>query len=176
MADVVVDTNVLLVAEGRHEAASEECVLSCVDRLQAIMASATVVVDDGYRVLGEYQHKLDSTGGKGVGTAFLKWLMQNQAKPARVTHVTLTEVAANRFAEFPVAALEADFDPSDRKFPAISNAHAQKPPILQAVDCKWLRWWPDLAAAGIRVEFLCPDDARRFFAGKFPDETLPELP
>lgn len=30
--------------------------------------------------------------------------------------------------------------------------------------------------AGIRVEFLCPDDARRFFAGKFPDETLPELP
>ena len=175
MAEVVVDTNVLLVAEGRHEAASEECVLSCVDRLRTIMASATVVVDDGYRVLNEYQNKLDSTRGKGVGTAFLKWLL-NQANPSRVAYVTLTEVAENRFAEFPVAAPEADFDPSDRKFPAISNAHAQKPPILQAVDCKWLRWWPDLAAAGIRVEFLCPDDARRFFAGKFPDEALPELP
>lgn len=170
------DTNVLLVAEGKHADASDECVLACVQRLQAITRSATVVIDDGYRVVGEYQNKIDLKRGKGAGTVFLKWLMQNQANSKRVARVPLTETAKDCFAEFPVGTLEVMFDPPDRKFPAVSNAHPVKPPILQAVDSKWLRWWPELAAAGIRVEFLCPGDICRFFQGKFPDELLPALP
>ncbi len=176
VAEVVIDTNVLLVAEGRHEEVSDDCVLACVQRLAEIMAGATVVIDDGYRVLGEYQHKLDAGRGKGAGAVFLKWLVQNQANARRVTRVTLRETAPDRFAEFPVASLEDAFDPSDRKFPAVSGAHPARPPILQAVDSKWLRWWPELAGAGIEVEFLCPCDIRRFFRNKFPDEPVPSLP
>ena len=176
MAEVVVDTNVLLVAEGRHDDVSEECMLTCIQRLQTVMESATVVIDDSYRVIGEYQNKLDSRRGKGVGTAFLKWLVQNQANVARVARVALTETPGECFAEFPAPALESSFDSSDRKFPAVANAHPAKPSILQAVDSKWLRWWPDLAAAGIRIEFVCPDDICRFFQGKFPDEVVPVLP
>lgn len=176
VVEVVIDTNVLYVAEGLHTEASEECILSCVQQLQSIMRSSTVVIDDGYRVLGEYQNKLNPNRGKGVGTAFLKWVLQNSANSCAVFCVPLTEVAEHRFAEFPVPALEQSFDPPDRKFPAVSNAHPAKPPILQAVDCKWLRWWPGLAAAGIKVVFLCPDDVCRFFTGKFPMEPTPALP
>ena len=173
---VVVDTNVLLVADGRHAEASEECLLACVQRLQSLMAAATIVIDDGYRVLGEYQRKIDPNRGKGAGVVFLKWLMQNSANTHRVAQVSLTEAAPDRFAEFPVAELEAEFDAADRKFPAVANAHPAKPPILQAADSKWLRWWPELAAAGIGVEFICPDDIGRFFESKFPDEAMPAMP
>lgn len=176
MAEVVVDTNVLLVAEGKHPDVSEECVLACVSRLQKIMQGETVVVDDGYRVLGEYQNKLDARRGKGVGATFLKWLLQRQANPRHVVQVAVNEYAKDRYTEFPVAALEAEFDPPDRRFPAVSNAHPAKPPILQAADCKWLRWWPDLQAAGIAVHFLCPDDVCRFYGKKYPEEPVPALP
>lgn len=170
------DTNVLLVAEGRHEDVSEECVLACVARLQKIMRGEVVVVDDGYRVLGEYQNKLDPKRGKGVGAAFLKWLLQQQANSRHVVQVSITEHAKDCYREFPVAHIEAEFDPPDRRFPAVSNAHPSKPPILQAADCKWLRWWPDLRAAGIAVHFLCPDDVCRFYEKKFPNEPVPGLP
>lgn len=176
MAEVVVDTNVLLVAERMHNEVAEECVLSCVQHLQAIKDEGTVVLDDRYRVLGEYQNKLSTRKGKGAGTVFLKWLLQHQANSRHVVYVSLTETAANCFLEFPTAALEADFDPSDRKFPAIANAHPSRPTILQATDCKWLRWWPSLAAAGISVEFLCPEDICRFYRNKYRDQPVPALP
>jgi hypothetical protein len=176
MTEVVIDTNVLLVAEGKHPDVSQECIAACVQRLGLAMKTATVVIDDNYRVLREYQNKLSAAHGKRAGTVFLKWLMQNQANPKHVACVSLTERAKDCFAEFPNAQLEVAFDPPDRKFPAIANAHTAKPPILQAVDSKWLRWWSQLEASGIRVEFLCPNDICKFFSNKFPGERVPALP
>lgn len=176
MSAVVVDTNVLLVAELMHDAASPECVRECVTRLQGLQRNGQVTIDDGFRALHEYQNKLDARRGKGVGTAFLRWLLQNQANPARVARVPLTETAADEYAEFPGAALQARFDPPDRKFPSISNAHPDKPPIWQAVDCKWLDWWQELAQAGVQVEFLCPNDICNYHRRKFPDKAEPSLP
>lgn len=173
MAEVVIDTNVLMVASRRHDDVSPECVLACVDRLQQAQMRDVIVIDDGYRILREYQANLDTKRGKGVGEAFLKWLLQNQANTSRVHKVALTEHAADEFAEFPNANLAAQFDPSDRKFAAVANAHPAKPATLQAADSKWLRWVEGLRAAGIRVEFLCPNDVRRFFARKFPGELVP---
>lgn len=176
MAEVVVDTNVLLVAELMHPDVSPECVLFCVEQLQRVMKGSTLVVDDGYRVLGEYQNKLDTARGKGVGTAFLKWALQRQSNPRHVVQVHISEHATNRYREFPVPRIEDEFDPPDRKFPAVSSAHPAKPPILQASDCKWMRWWQDLHAAGVAVRFLCPEDVCRFYGKKFPGEPIPTLP
>ena len=176
MPEIVVDTNVLLVAEGAHADVSDECRLACTGRLLQIARSATVVIDDEFRVLAEYQRKLDARRGKGPGSAFLKWVLQNQANQRRVARVRLTESSEDRFVEFPVPELEARFDAPDRKFPAIANAHPAKPPILQAVDSKWLHWWPELAASGISVEFVCPQDILRFFQTKFPEDEVPDLP
>lgn len=177
MPEVVIDTNVLLVASQRHPGVSPECVWACVQRLEEVEKREQVVIDDAYRILGEYQNKLDAKKGKGHGEAFLKWLLQNKANRKRVVVVALTERAPDDFDEFPDAALAAEFDPPDRKFVAAAHARQRrKPTVLQATDSKWLRWHGRLAAHGIRVEFLCKSDICRFFRGKYPDDPIPPIP
>lgn len=175
MAEVVIDTNVLLVASQRHNQVSPQCVSACVERLTRVREKGCVVIDNAYRILNEYQNKLDANKGKGVGEAFLKWLMQNQANPRRVVQVNLRERATDDFDEFPDPALAAEFDPPDRKFVAVAHAHPRKPLVLQATDSKWLRWRAQLQTHGVRVEFVCMQDICRFFASKFPGEPVPPL-
>jgi hypothetical protein len=172
----VIDTNVLLVANGQHSDVSPKCIDECVQRLQAIQKAGVVVIDDCFRILGEYHNKTSLNPPKGVGDVFLKWLLRQAGNPARVEQVSLTETQENCFAEFPDAALEPLFDSPDRKFAAVAHAHPNKPPILQAADCKWLDWWPALQGKGVRVEFICPEDACSFYRNKFPDKPIPELP
>ncbi len=176
MMMAVIDTNVLLVANARHENISPECVLECVDRLERIQGNGVVVIDDARHILSEYQNKTRLKPSKGVGDVFLKWLLQNQSNPRHVRQTHITETSQDTFAEFPVPELQATFDPSDRKFPTVANAHPDKPPIWQAADCKWLDWWPALQEVGITVDFLCCDDICRFYQAKFPDKALPSLP
>jgi hypothetical protein len=170
----VIDTNVLLVANGQHGEVSPECVEACVTHLLAIQQAGTVVIDDGYRILGEYQHKTQVSPPKGVGDVFLKWLLREATRTERVEQVPLTELDENRYAEFPDSALEAAFDPPDRKFVAVANAHPGKPEIWQAADSKWLDWSPVLRQHGIQVRFLCPEDACRFHRAKFGDRKAPD--
>lgn len=171
----VIDTNVLLVANGAHPDVSPACVAACIEQLLAMQAGGTVVVDGGFRILAEYRHKTSLHPPKGVGDVFLKWLLR-EAGTGRVEYVPLTETGENEFAEFPDPALAPQFDASDRKFAAVAHAHPEKPPIWQAADCKWLDWWPALQAHGVRVRFLCPDDACGFYRSKFPARPPPALP
>ncbi|MBI2744611.1 MAG: hypothetical protein HYX45_03415 [Burkholderiales bacterium] len=176
MMRAVIDTNVLLVANDQHEDASPECVAECVRRLQDMQVRGITVIDDGYRILKEYQNKTRLHPPKGVGDVFLKWLLRNADKPQHVEQVSITETPENIFTEFPDPALQTTFDAPDRKFAAVANAHPARPVILQAVDCKWLDWWQRLEARGIRVRFLCPDDACRFYIKKFPAKGAPSVP
>jgi hypothetical protein len=172
----VIDTNVLLVANGDHADVSGDCRAACVRHLLAMQVSGVAVIDDGFRILGEYLHKTRLNPAKGVGDVFLKWLLRQANNPRRVHQVALTQLDVHRYAEFPDAALEPMFDAPDRMFAAVANAHADKPPIWQAADCKWLDWWQALATQGIRVDFLCPEDACGFYAKKFPEKPAPQLP
>jgi hypothetical protein len=70
------------------------------------------------------------------------------------------------YEEFPSHAGLDDFDHSDKKFIAVSNAHPEKPPILQATDSKWWGWRKALKEVGITVLFICPRYSRRKFAEK----------
>lgn len=172
----VIDTNVLLVANGQHADVSDDCRIACVQHLQQMEKNGVTVIDDGFRILGEYQHKTSLTPPKGVGDVFLKNLLRNLGNRKRVEQVSLTELAENEYAEFPDPALQPVFDAPDRKFAAVAHAHLEKPAIWQAADCKWLDWWPALRAKGVQVEFLCPDDACTFYRKKFPTRPAPELP
>ena len=173
MSEVVIDTNVLLVANGQHDDVSPQCMQRCIEHLLLVQRQGKVVIDDAYHLLQEYRHKTSLHPAKGVGDVFLKWLLRNIGNAALVETVSIHETAPDEFAEFPVPELQSAFDASDRKFVAVAAAHPARPPIWQGADCKWLHWWPQLAAAGTRVEFLCPEDACRWFRHKFPDE--PEL-
>ncbi len=175
MNAVVIDTNVLLVANQQHADASPGCVLACAQKLLRAQQHGVVVIDDAYRIIKEYCNKPDVNGTR-TGDAFLKWLLQNQSNTARVHQVSINETAPDHFAEFPDPVLQPTFDPSDRKFPLVANAHPNRPPILQAADCKWLNWWPALHATGITVDFVCPADICGFYGNKFPGLAIPPLP
>ena len=156
---MVVDTNVILVANGMAPQMSDCCQMRCIDRLAQARDGDRVVIDEQYFILGEYQNKLDpNRHPPGPGKAFVKYLLQNMANPARVSLVKLTPTnhEQTEFLEFPNDAdLRRAFDPSDRKFVAASHAQSDKPPILEAADSKWLGWEAQLLSHGIRVEFLC---------------------
>jgi hypothetical protein len=154
MSAVVIDTNVLLVADGRGTQMSVKCVEECLNRLEQVMATQRVALDDGRRILGEYGHKL-STRSPTSGSVFLKWLLQREWNPTHVTQTRITELNENEFAEFPPDEALKDFHPADRKFIAVANAHLEKPPVLQAGDAKWLRFEEAFKAHGIRLEVLC---------------------
>jgi hypothetical protein len=135
---VVVDTNILLVANGQHQDISLDCEDECIHLLTRLQKHGVTVLDDDFRILGEYQHKTSLNPPKGVGDVFLKFLLREQGNQKRVEQVTITEVSTNIFKEFPDNNLQPQFDAPDRKFAAVANAHPDKPPILQAADCKWL--------------------------------------
>ena len=176
MMRAVVDTNVILVANGAHADVSPDCVIKCIDRLQALMKGGKVVIDDAHRILGEYHHKTTPVKNKRPGDVFLLWVLKNSANTRHVEAVTLAEISADLFDGFPDAALQHAIDAPDRKFLATAAAHPQSPPVWQAADCKWLDWWPRLQMAGVTVEFLCPADVCRFYSKKFPKKVLPPLP
>ena len=69
MSPAVIDTNVLLVANGSHADVSPQCRMACVSRLLAHQQAGVVVIDDAYRILGEYQNKTRPNQPKGVGDA-----------------------------------------------------------------------------------------------------------
>lgn len=173
----VVDTNVPLVANGAMAEATTECVQACIGELREFIDDRKrLVIDDGWFILREYKHKLSSSGQRNWGDAFLKWVLNNQGNAARCERVTITPSdgkgpEAKDFHEFPHTPALKSFDPSDRKFVAVANVHAQKPPISQALDSKWLGWRDALKAVGITVNFLCPGDAARIYKKKFPKQT-----
>jgi hypothetical protein len=176
MKVAVVDTNVILIANMAHPEVSPECVIACVNGLNALMKSGVLVLDDDYRIFREYLNKTTPHKGKGVGDMFVRWALRHQGQENHVQQVALTEYEKDRFEEFPDPILEPLFDAPDRKFAAVSHNHPDHPPIWQATDCKWLDWWPALDACGIKVEFLCEADICRFYAKKFPEKPVPILP
>jgi hypothetical protein len=158
MAAVVIDTNVLLVADGRSEHMTGACQVKCIERLAQVREIERVVLDWEWHIMGEYQNKLDPNGKPTVAQTFLKWMLQAQGRVDWVS-LTATNKEATTFVEFPDdPELEAAFDPADRKFVAAANAHPEKPPIVEAADSKWLGWEARLKTHGILLEVLCRDE------------------
>lgn len=161
---VVVDTNVAVVASRLHEKADQRCVNACIKRLREVQQSGGLLIDDKFLILGEYRNNLDTKVQTGAGFEFYKWAMTNQAIPARVRQVAITPASDGgwkRYEEFPDRAELSAFDPSDQKFVAVAVASGENPPILNAVDSDWWNHRAALAAAGVKVEFLCPQHAPR---------------
>lgn len=156
----VVDTNVLLTANGGNAAASPECMAASGRALQQVKDEGHVFVDAAGAIMTEYRNNLTPFGQPHAGNAFLKWLLTNEYNPARITRVRLTPRAGDptNFEELPLSPEGVRYDPSDRKFLAVSAAHIERPPILQALDSKWWGWTEALKACGVSIHFLCPDE------------------
>lgn len=167
MSVTVVDTNVVLVANGQHADVSSVCVKTCVLTLQSIMRTGKLALDEGFLILHEYQNKTQPKKGNRPGDAFVKWALNNRCNAKKVDQVPLLEHHERGFESFPDDADLVSFDSPDRKFVAVSGAHPDKPSIAQAADSKWLDWAPALHRHGIKVDFLCQADIQQFHENKF---------
>lgn len=158
----IIDTNVILVANGQHEGVGPDCVIECTKRLQVIMARGRIAIDDAFEILREYQNKTQPKTDKRPGNAFVKWALQNNANDQRCDQIAITPDEEREFEEFPDDARLEDFDTPDRKFVAVAITHPEHPPILQAADANWLKWAPALNDHGVTVDFLCNADISTF--------------
>ncbi len=156
----VVDTNVLMVANKKNKAASSGCIQVCADQLHEIASAGKVVLDDEWRILHEYARHLNPSGQPGFGDFFYKWALTNRKNPQRCELVKITPLPTEieNFLEFPGDKRLEDFDPSDRKFIAVSMAHPQHPPVLQALDSEWWKFKTELEDNEVNVVFLCEAD------------------
>lgn len=166
----LVDTNVPMTANlaTKPDANSDIpdlCIEECIHAVDHITKNGGLVLDDNGDIFLEYLANLSLGDQKHVGNAFLKWVHDNQWTAQKVDRVKITR-NGDTYLEFPDHDNLARFDNSDRKFIAVSNAHPDKPPVLQATDSKWWGWKDALAEVGITVHFLCPDYAKAKYAEK----------
>ncbi|HWX43162.1 MAG TPA: hypothetical protein VN345_18595 [Blastocatellia bacterium] len=156
---MAVDTNVAVVANGRAEQASDDCVLACIDELDAIRAGRTVLLDDHDLILTEYRLNLSHSGQPGVGDAFFKWLWDNQANIEHCQKVSVTPTESNGkgFVEFPDDPELEGFDRSDRVFVATVLSDGRNAPVVNASDTDWWNYREALERNGVAVRFLCPE-------------------
>jgi hypothetical protein len=127
--------------------------------LAAIKDAGGLLLDDSGRILREYTRNLGHRGQPGAGEVFVKWAHDNQANPDVVTCVPITATTDGgwrKYEEFPDQLALQGFDRADQKFVAVALASGENPPILNAVDSDWWRHRVALTAAGVTVEFLCP--------------------
>jgi hypothetical protein len=156
----VVDTNVPVVASGTSDTVSAKCAATSAAALQQVMARGHLFIDAAGAIVAEYRRNLSLAGQPHPGQAFLKWVLTYEWNPARVTRVPITprEPSVDDFNELPTPPPGVQYDPADRKFLAVAAAHEEHPPILQASDSRWWEWRDALAAIGVVIDFLCPDD------------------
>lgn len=153
----MIDTNVPIIANLQGDV-SDACALSCIRLLRAVQTTGHLVLDANDLILAEYRTYLSFAGQPGVGDAFYRWIHDNRYNPERCTLIDLTEHPERGFAEFPDAGGLARFDPSDRKFVAVSHADPDSAAIAVATDRGWRRFEEALAELGITVDFVCPRD------------------
>ena len=170
MGAVILDTNVIVIANGRSSQASCTCVRRCREQLNLILqGSHKVVLDYEQLILREYRRNLkeERQPQRGRGDLFLQWLKQHEWIKEKCSLVHLTSIAGSStdFEEFPTDNALSGFDPDDKKFIALAIAHKQEtgeaPTILLAIDRGWLRFMDTLENYGVSVDLICEDDMQR---------------
>lgn len=162
--ECLVDTNVpktanLAIQPDPNSDVPLDCIQKCVEAVKHVIKKGCLVIDAGGEIFEEYRKQLSMSGQPGVGDHFMKWVHDNRWSLHESQRVNITK-NGDSYEEFPEHEKLNDFDISDRKFVAVTNAHENKPPILQATDSKWWGWKDALSEVGITVQFLCPEYAK----------------
>lgn len=154
----VIDTNVLVIADGRANHVSDLCQTDCIQFLADARSAGHILVDDRHLILGEYLNQLRHGGQSGAGWAFYKWLHDHRNVRMLMVHITPIPGPDENYEQFPPNESRVRFDRSDRKFVAVALASGKNPPIANATDSDWADYHDALREAGVTVQFLCPTD------------------
>jgi hypothetical protein len=156
--NVVIDTNILIVANHQSPKTSVDNESACINFLENIKnEGGRVSVDSSYFIFQEYQKHCNHKGQPGLGDAFFKWLFDRQGMSTVCEFVPIQPNETRVFEEFPDDPQLENFDKSDRKFVAVAKKSAFKPFIYNATDSDWYIFSKILAKHDIKVEQLCPN-------------------
>lgn len=152
----IVDTNVLVVANGRHGThAGERCKLSCIEALEEILESNSkliAIVDQAMEIQSEYRSFCNPSGQPSVGDLFYQAIIQNYA--GKVLRIELVRDENGNYLDFPDDVRLGRFDESDRKFAAAAKKSGGV--VLNAADTRsWPVYRDVLLEFGIKVIELC---------------------
>jgi hypothetical protein len=151
----VVDSNVLIAANGKSEQANDACVEKCIDVLLEVRVAPSLALDEGNEILAEYSRYCSHSGQPGVGDEFFRWAFDNQY--ASCHRSPLTPHQDRVYQEFPDTPDLEKFDRSDRKFVATALGCTPTAAVYNAVDSDYSQFALALAAAAVPVTELCLD-------------------
>ena len=153
----VVDTNVLVAANGRATQVEVACQLQSVDELATITREEVVCVNEGL-ILREYERRTGQTGQAMPGTVFYKHVWQKMGDSDRVRLIPVDPIdPEGRDFRHPV--IPQHNLKKDAKFLAVAvKADAT---IVNATDSDWAEHRELTGRMGVEVRQLCPHHAVR---------------
>ncbi len=133
MSDVIVDTNVAVVANRQSSNVVDGCVDACTQFLSKVLTDHVVLIDNGDEISAEYAKALRVSRPNGLGALFLRHIFNHQYSSKRVRRVDLGKGEHGDFDDFPSVPELADFDLDDRKFAALAKNTGQRCPTPSIV-------------------------------------------
>ena len=157
MNSFVIDTNVLITANGDYPNAGDKDIAACGQFLVSMREKLSSLDSLGLIFIEYFKH-VRRSGQPGLGDAFAKWLWNNQGNTAKCELVDITPDSENSrgFKEFPDDNRLKDFDWEDRKFAAVAVASKYEAVICNATDSDWWDYKEIFKSLGIEIHFLCP--------------------
>jgi hypothetical protein len=155
---IVVDTNVIKIADGLHGEASDDCRLACVRVVRLLEAGQRVCVDTADGILAEYVRAFAGADVSGLGARVVTrlWRVRSDGRVCHQVEITPSETIPGSFDEVPVPLRTFDMD--DQKFIAVAVAEGSQPCIFEGLDEEWWVRRREFSAAGIDVQFVCAPD------------------
>ena len=161
MSKYIIDTNLIYLSKTPVADIPKEmleCARKCSIFLEGFLKEKDpkIVLDKNLLIYKEYRQAYESlkNSAPNVATIFCDWFFKYLQKIPQNDFIFLKTDASGNFVDYPSSQSFDKFDPSDRKFIALANAHHEHPPIVEASDCKWWGIKDDLKAIGLEVKFI----------------------
>jgi hypothetical protein len=162
MSKVIIDTNLIVVANRQNAEVAENCVLACTKFIIEARSNSIIIMDTSDEIRTEYAKALKTSKPMGLGALFLMHIFQHQFNTSTVQRVDFPKDESGEFIDFPKTPELADFDRDDRKFAALSKKTGVA--VSTAIDTDWLISLEALHTSGISVHFLCGLETTRWFS------------
>ena len=157
----VVDTNVLIAANGRSTHASAILSPDSGRFLAELISGTDVLLEDSTgQVFDEYKRYLEFSGQPGVGDLFFAWFVRTRWDASRIER---TELDPDKNISDYVPESLRSFDPSDHKWIAVYREGGADV-IVNATDSDWNDAKAELELHGISVRQLAVDGVGCKFA------------
>lgn len=159
---LVIDTNVLMIADRRGSDITQLCVDSAIECVASLSDGNVICLDEDDAILDEYAANIKEIRPYSLVAKLLIDLRQQRYSASNIHRAPLPKNHAGEYKDCPQSLIDANFDRSDRKFVAL--AKVTQATVCNAVDTDWFDHADLLCREGIQVNNLCGTDPDRYRA------------